>query len=147
MTKIDYRLFPMRRSRFNSANAEKYNSLIDEIRELAERKFEVPEWDETVEYVNNFAKSGWAEYPKITPNAWKAHLKIEEELEIVLFPALFPYSYPQKDAGTVSWWMYDIHVRSWGSAWRIRDFLKRRYKLVVSDYNNIECEPRKVDEE
>ena len=147
MTEIDYNLFPMHRSSWSSGNARKYNDMIDEIRELAVKKFEVPEWSNTVEYVNRFAVSEWNRYPKITPNAWKAHLRIEEELEIRLFPALFVSTFPVKDAGEVSWWMYDINGRAWGSANHLRDILKKKYKLVVEEFDNIGCQLKGIGDD
>ena len=143
MTEISYKLFPMRRDSWRSSgDVRKYNESIDELCEKARKKFEVPKWDRTVEYVNGFAKDGWAQYPKITLNAWKAHLRIENELELELFPALFTYSFPYKDAGTVGWWMYDADNILWGSACKIRHILKKSNELFTSDFNNIDCQPK-----
>lgn len=134
----------MHRSSWSSGNARKYNAMIDEIWKLAVKKFEVPEWSNTVEYVNKFAVLEWNRYPKITPNAWKAHLRIEDELEIRLFPALFVLTFPVKDAGESSWYMHDISGWAWGSANHLGDILKKKYKLVVEKFNNIGCQLKEI---
>lgn len=143
MTEISWKLFMSHRSSWSSGDSRKYNKTIDELREKAKKKFEVPKWDRTVEYVNGFAKDGWAQYPKITLNAWKLHLRIEEELQLELYPALFVYPFPYKDAGTVGIWMHDIDRIPWGSSDSIRDLLKKSNELYTSEWENINCQQRK----
>lgn len=121
-----------------------YNDRLDELRGQVIEKFQVPRWNETIEYVNHFVQKGWAQYPKFTFNSWRAHLKIEGELGILLYPALFTYSFPLKDAGTIGWWMFDEHKTQWGSAWKLMDILKKSNRLFVAEYENIDCQPRKV---
>lgn len=145
MTEIDHNLFSMHRGWTSAGDSKKYNAMIDDIREKARKKFEVPRWDATVKYANRFARFGWNKYPKITPNAWKAHLKIEAELDLALFPALFVCTYPVKDAGAISWGMLDENQRVWGSPAHLRDILKKKHKLFTSDFNNIDFEVRVIE--
>jgi len=140
MAKIDYRLFPMARS-FSG----EYNDKIDKLREEARKKFEVPLWSTTVSYVNVFAEMGlkWNQYPKITLNAWKVHLRIEKDLDLTLFPALFIYTGNTKDAGEESWHMYDAHRAMHWSEDHLGDFLKSSNTIYELQDGNLGTEPKK----
>lgn len=140
MLKVHPNLFKLPKDMW-APNRRDYNRRLDELKVEIDRDYSSQEWELTLGYVNDFAEMNQDfgelnSYPKITFNSLIVAKRIKRELGIELFPALFVYTGPVKDAGEFSWWMHDKNRQMWSSADHLYDFLRKKNKIEVPEHRH-----------
>jgi|GEM_PF-6863411 len=102
----------------------------DERKEI-ENIYNDPQWDDALKKVNLYNYRHFKKL-RITKNAYALTKKLKEELDIKVFPVIFPL-YPGrglKSSGAWVWTMCEKGIGDIGSCERVKDLLLKKYKLV-----------------
>lgn len=124
------------------------NSIVDiDIYESVFDKYDKKEWDKVIEtlYMENLRRTN--EHHIISINAITFANKIQDDLNILVFPIIFRTYAGKwlKSCGAFLWEMYTIDLQKIGGCDKVSEYLKKHNKMSIStDRQDIElvCECR-----